>query len=262
MRLLLLASLAFLVADSSPIQDLMEHAFYPVLLGILVFASLGLPIPEDFPLIAAGVLLKTHPGLASWWGTIAVAMLGIMTGDLVLYRLGRMWGMDVVNHRFVRRLITPVRLQRTIDKFHKYGTWFCFFGRFFMGVRAVMCMTAGATRFPYWRFFLADFSGALLSVPFFVFLGYWFAGMLPTLRAYVSGVQWLMVLGGAAVVGAVVYYEYRRITRRRAARSQGTPDKSDTQLSIPPTPVDVEAEEDTKPAAKPDPAIAPVEVES
>lgn len=196
----------------------MQHAFYPVLLGLLIVASLGVPIPEDIPLIAAGVLLKTQPGLASWSGTILVALIGIMIGDLVLYRLGRVWGPDVVNHRFVRRLITRGGLRRAMDRFRRYGTWFCFFGRFFMGVRAAMCMTAGATRFPYWRFLLADFAGALLSVPFFVLLGYWFAGMIPTLQAYVSGVQWIMLAAAVVVVGAVGYYQYRKIQRRRRVR--------------------------------------------
>ena len=106
-RLLIATSIFLCLADAGPIQESMQQAFYPVLLGILVIASLGIPIPEDLPLIAGGVLLKTHPGIASWPGTIAVAMLGIMTGDLILYRLGRMWGPGVVNHGFVRRLITP-----------------------------------------------------------------------------------------------------------------------------------------------------------
>ena len=126
-------------------------------------------------------------GIASWTGTLLVALAGVMTGDLVLYMLGRRWGADVVNHRSVRWIVTPDRFQRLSRRFRVHGTWFCFFGRFLMGVRAAMCLTAGATHFPYWRFFLADFTGALLSVPLFVCLGYWFAGMIPTLQMYVTG---------------------------------------------------------------------------
>lgn len=208
-----LASLVLAGGDIGAVQGWMQQAFYPALLLILVTASLGIPIPEDIPLIAAGVLLRTHPGIASWHGTLMVATLGIMTGDLVLYNLGKWWGPGVVNHRSVRWMITPERFARVSERFQQHGAWFCFFGRFFVGIRAVMCMTAGATRFPYWRFFLADFSGALLSVPFFVLLGYLCAGMIPTLRAYLGGVQLVMLAGvciAAVVTIAVVRARHKR----------------------------------------------------
>ena len=218
MRTLAVACLLFAIADASSVQDLMQHAFYPVLLSILILASLGLPIPEDIPLITAGVLLKTHPDIASWHGTLIVALVGIMLGDLVLYSLGRMWGPEVVRHRVVRWLITPQRYEKAAGRFCQYGTWFCFFGRFLVGVRAAMCLTAGATRFPYWRFFLADFAGALLSVPLFVCLGYWFAGMIPTLQVYLVEVQGILLLAGLlAVVAVVLVYRYRAVWKRGGA---------------------------------------------
>lgn len=219
MRPVLLAVfiLAFGDVGVGSVQNWMQHAFYPALLLILVIASLGIPIPEDIPLIAAGVLLRTHPGIASWQGTLSVALVGVMVGDLVLYNIGRRWGPGVVNHRSVSWMITRARFTRVSRQFRRRGAWFCFFGRFFVGVRAVMCMTAGATRFPYPRFFVADFAGALLSVPFFVALGYLFAGMIPTLRVYLGGVQAAM-LAGLTVGIVIAVLAYRRRRRRRAER--------------------------------------------
>lgn len=204
--------------ESQSVQVWMQDAFYPVLLGVLVVASLGIPIPEDVPLIAAGVLLKTQPGIASWQGTIAVATLGIMSGDLVLYSMGRWWGPGVVRHRYVRRLLTPERFERLVAYFHRWGAGMVFVGRMFVGIRAAMCLTAGATRYPYWRFFLADFAGALVSVPFFVGLGYVFAYMLPTLKAYMSGAQ--IVVFALLALGVVIGLVYWR--RRRRAKTEAT----------------------------------------
>lgn len=239
MHLYLLATVCLTLANVDSIQGWMQDAFYPVLLGVLVIASLGIPIPEDIPLIAAGVLLKLQPGIASWHGTIAVALLGIMSGDLILYTMGRLWGPGVVTHRYVRRLLTPKRFVTLSGKFHRHGVWMVFFGRFVVGIRAAMCLTAGATRYPYWRFFLADFSGALLSVPFFVALGWWFAGMIPTLRAYLSGVQLAIVaVIVLALVGVVVLYirnrrgRAHRIRVRRAERL-ATAAQSGTKLPRP-----------------------------
>lgn len=200
------------------VQEWMQYAFYPVLLLVLVAASLGVPIPEDIPLIAAGVLLRTHPEVASWPETLVVAFVGVLTGDIVLYNLARRWGPGAVNHRWVRRIVTPERFTRFSRRFRVHGAWFCFFGRFVVGVRAAMCVTAGATRFAFWRFFLADFAGALLSVPLFLLLGYWFAGMIPTLQQYVGSVQLVVLAAALAVlVGIGLVYRARRRRRRRTA---------------------------------------------
>ena len=214
MRSILLIAIVAATADLT-ILDWMESAFYPVLLGILIIASLGVPIPEDIPLIAAGVILQTHPSVASWEGAFATAMCGIMCGDLVLYTMGKRWGRDVVRHRWFRSLITTERFDLMADRFHRWGMWMCFFGRFFMGVRGVMCITAGATGFPYWRFFIADFCGALLSVPFFIWLGYKFAYMLPTLREYVGHFQGVTIALISLAVAGYLFYEWRKFRRTR-----------------------------------------------
>src|SRR5574337_59388 len=80
-----------------------------------------------------------------------------------------------------------------------------------MGVRAAMCLTAGVTRFPFWRFFLADLTAALLSVPLFIWMGYWFANAIPTLRSYLHVVQWgLFGLGLVITVGYILWRWSRR----------------------------------------------------
>lgn len=192
----------------------LESAFYPVLYSILAGASLGIPIPEDVPLIAAGVILARQPEVASWIGTLLVGLAGVMTGDSIMYTFGRRWGTEVVKHRFVLWLFPRRRLRRMTLRFQRYGAWACFFGRFVMGVRAVMCVTAGVTKLPYWRFLLADTAGAMLSVPLFVCLGYWFANMLPTLEAYLEYLKWGVL--AAVLLGVIGYGLYRRYRRQGA----------------------------------------------
>jgi membrane protein DedA with SNARE-associated domain len=218
-RPLILASLLVGLASPDGVQAWMQQAFYPALLLILIIASLGVPIPEDVPLIAAGVILRTHEGVATWHWTLAVALTGIMTGDLVLYSVGRLWGRDVVRHRSVSWIITPPRFERAVHQFHRFGIWYVFVGRLFMGVRAVMCMVAGATHFPYWRFFLADLAGAALSAPLFVALGYWFGGVLPKLRAYVAGVESLLLIAAILIVTSIIAYKLIRARRARLAET-------------------------------------------
>ena len=213
-----LAMLAVLLLAYTPEQfiALLQQAFYPLLFAVFVIASLGAPIPEDIPLIAAGVILRTHPEVASWPLTIIVSLIGIMSGDVILYSLGRRWGPEVFKHKSVAWLITPRRLAMMTDKFHQYGVWMCFFGRFMVGVRAVMCLTAGVTKFKFWKFFLADFAGALLSAPFFIVIGYVFAGMLDQAKHYLVNAQYIFI-GLIIVVGIVIWrLEVRKMRKQRA----------------------------------------------
>ncbi|RMF83327.1 MAG: DedA family protein [Planctomycetota bacterium] len=230
--------LAFSLADSG-VQSWLEHAYYPSLLLVFVIASLGVPIPEDMPLIAAGVLLNTHPEIAtSWTGTFCVSLAGIMSGDIILYSLGRRWGDDVFAHRWVRWLMTPARLENMRERFHRHGSWMVFFGRFIVGVRAVMCMTAGVTRFPFLRFLTADMIGALITIPFFVGLGYIFADMLPALKRVVGDVQWILLGVGVLAVGAFLWWEWRRHRRAQlhpppAANKPAAPVRSGSREPAP-----------------------------
>jgi membrane protein DedA with SNARE-associated domain len=218
----LLAVLVVAMLAPEQVQSLLEQYFYAGLLGILVIASLGLPIPEDVPLIAAGVVLRLHPDTASWPLTLLTALVGIMSGDLVLYSIGRFWGRDVVKHKSVQWIITPERFAKAEAYFRRWGVWFCFFGRFIMGIRAVMCMVAGATHFPYWRFFLADFAGALLSVPLFVGLGYAFANALKELMSALAEVHGAAIIVVVLGVAAFAFWEFRRFRKHSSSAESAT----------------------------------------
>jgi membrane protein DedA with SNARE-associated domain len=58
--------------------------------ALLFLGSLGVPIPEEMSISAAAVL--SHAGLARWWGALPVCLLGVLSGDVVLYWVGWHWG--------------------------------------------------------------------------------------------------------------------------------------------------------------------------
>lgn len=74
---------------------------YLAIFLILLACGLGIPIPEDITLFAAGIL--TYYGVCDVWTMIGVSLLGVLIGDSFVFWLG---------HRFGRRLITkwPFRL--------------------------------------------------------------------------------------------------------------------------------------------------------
>jgi membrane protein DedA with SNARE-associated domain len=91
------------------LQGFVEQFTYLGIFAVLLLGSLGVPIPEEMPIIAAAVL--THAGLARWWLALPVCLLGVLSGDVVLYWVGRQWGEHVLNWRVVRLVLTPKREQ-------------------------------------------------------------------------------------------------------------------------------------------------------
>jgi len=75
--------------------------------AVLFVAALGVPIPEEVPIITAGVLAQAE--LARWWIALPVCIGGVLTGDVVLYWSGRHWGEQVLNWRIVRLVLTGER---------------------------------------------------------------------------------------------------------------------------------------------------------
>jgi membrane protein DedA with SNARE-associated domain len=75
--------------------------------------------------------------------------------------------------RWFQRYFSPKKQDKVEDLFDRYHSWVLFVGRFLPGLRAPIFFTAGSTRVKYWKFFVLDGLAALVSVPFFVWLGHW-----------------------------------------------------------------------------------------
>src|SRR3989442_11192491 len=81
-----------------------ERFAYLGIFAVLLLASLGVPIPEEMPIIAAAVL--SHEGSARWWIALPVCIVGVLSGDMVLYWIGHHWGERVLNWRLVRHIVS------------------------------------------------------------------------------------------------------------------------------------------------------------
>src|SRR3954453_19120459 len=81
-----------------------------IVIFMLLFAcGMGLPLPEDIPLIIAGAFLCTDT--KSWIITAIAAWCGIIGGDIILYMLGRRFGMEITRVPFIGKHITRERIQ-------------------------------------------------------------------------------------------------------------------------------------------------------
>jgi membrane protein DedA with SNARE-associated domain len=173
---------------------------YVMLFGLLFMCGLGLPMPEDIPLLAAGALIaagKMNLGIAA-----ICAWCGIIGGDIMLYRLGRSYGLQITKVPFVGKHVTVDRIQRVEQMFTKYGVWVVAVGRLFAGIRGAMVIAAGAIRYNFLTFIIADGLAALISGGLWVALGYWLGNRIKDHMADID--RWKHYIAGTVLVVAIL----------------------------------------------------------
>jgi membrane protein DedA with SNARE-associated domain len=143
------------------INHLLATYGYLVVFAFVALESVGLPLPGETALIAAGVYAGTTHHLDV--GVVAlVAAVAAVLGDNVGYLLGRHGGARLVA-RFGRRVgLTPVRLKVGRYLFARHGGKVVFFGRFVTVLRTFAAFFAGLNGMRRGRFVVANAVGGVL----------------------------------------------------------------------------------------------------
>ncbi len=187
---------------------------YPLIFATLAASGFGVPIPEDIPLLAAGILSQSN-GI-SIAATALVCGVAVLLRDSCLYGLGFRYGMDMLEHRWAARIVPKERIERIQTRLRKHGPIVVFIGRFLPGLRGAVFFSAGTARIHPAVFIGVDSLAALISIPIWVWLGAAFADnfdrLLPAARQLRVG-----LFAGALVAVLLILFGLR-IRRRLAAR--------------------------------------------
>jgi len=149
--------------------------------ALLFACGLGLPMPEDIPLIITGAFLcqPNEPGIVGmelWekWAIVgALNWAGIIGGDVCLYWIARRYGMNITRAPIIGKHVTLERIETVRGWFDRYGMGVVAVGRLLAGIRGAMVITAGAIKFNFLKFLIADGLAAIVSGGMFMLLGYW-----------------------------------------------------------------------------------------
>jgi membrane protein DedA with SNARE-associated domain len=181
---------------------------YGALFGLLFSCGLGLPMPEDVPLLATGILV--YHGEMNIWLAAPLAWLGILGGDCVLYTIGYFAGEKITKIPFIGSHVTRTRLERAEILFRKYGVWMVALGRLFMGIRGAMIVAAGTSRLKFHKFIIADGLAAIVSGGLFVYLGYWGGEYGPGMAEKVTHFKYgLWIAAGVLAVILIFIFFWR-----------------------------------------------------
>jgi membrane protein DedA with SNARE-associated domain len=185
-----------------------------VIFALLFACGLGLPLPEDIPLLVGGYFAGRGEMHLVTVGVLA--WVGIIGGDCVLYWLARKYGLNVTRLPLIGRHVTKKRILWAEAKFERYGIWVVAVCRLFAGVRGAMVIAAGAIRYNFLKFLIADGIAALISGGLFVYLGYLAGkhlGSVADMRQRMKHYEHYVIAG--IIVAAVLLVAYAVWRHRR-----------------------------------------------
>ena len=188
---------------------------YAGVLLVLLAGSLGVPVPEEIPIVTAGVL--SHQGVMRWWLALPTCMVGVLSGDIVLYWVGRRYGERVLEHRLVRRFLDAAHLAQIEAAYRRRGALIVFLARNVMGLRAAAFIGAGVVRLAFWKFLLADGIAIGYGVPLNFAMAYFFSAHLHAVMTEVHRVERWLLFAGLTAAAAAIYVALRRRSRRALA---------------------------------------------
>lgn len=195
-----------------------ENGYIAVFLALMV-CGIGAPLPEDVTLVAGGVI--SGLGFTNVHVMFGVTLFGVLLGDAGMFLAGHHYGIHLLDKRPIKWLLPPKRYSAVQEQFERYGNRMLFTARFLPGMRTAVFVSAGLThRVSFGRFLLLDGAAALISVPFWVYLGYFGANRRQWLLTWMHrGQAGLWVALGLILAGVGIYLWRRH--KRNAVGDEG-----------------------------------------
>jgi membrane protein DedA with SNARE-associated domain len=193
------------------LESLVANGSIALVVLALIVAGLGVPIPEDIMLLAAGVLV--HRGEVSYVGALGACAFGVIVGDTTIFLIARRLGPAALQKRPLKWLITPARHARIEELFARHGNVIVFMGRHMAGLRAPIFAMAGIHQMKLRQFWLWDGLGLCVSAPVVIGIGYLLADKLSEAKAYMKNFE--MVVLGLLVVGGIGFFVWRKLRRSK-----------------------------------------------
>jgi membrane-associated protein len=163
----------------------------PVLFVVIFVASVGVPLPVSFLLVAAGSFAKQ--GEMKLVSVIIAASSAAILGDQIGYGLSRWGGRRLIN-RITNRLGGGAKIKKAEALSKRWGGAGVFFSRWLVTeLGPWLNVTSGITAYPWKRFALWGVSGEILWVVLYVGLGYTFSDRVQSLAEILGNLAWVIL---------------------------------------------------------------------
>jgi membrane-associated protein len=180
----------------------------PVLFVALLVGSVGVPLPASLLLVAAGSFVEQ--GELNLWPVLMLSATGAILGDQAGYVIGR-WGGRRLTQRLGNFIGGENKIEKTETWLRKREGVGVFLSRWLLTpLGPVVNLTAGATQYPWPRFFLYDVLGEVLWVVLYVLLGKFFSDRVQALNDLLGDLTWAILSAVVAIVLGVFAFKHLR----------------------------------------------------
>ncbi|NUQ63662.1 MAG: DedA family protein [Pirellulales bacterium] len=188
---------------------LLSHGSYLLIVAILVLTGAGLPIPEEVPVLTAGVM-AAH-GQLDVWMAFGACLVGALLGDSLMYLIGYSFGRGVLReHRYWACFVKPEQEVRMEQMISRHGLKVLFLARFLVGLRLPIYLAAGILRLRFRRFFLIDLFCASSVIGVFFLLSYHYGQTITGWIRHAEIAASLVAVLALAVAGLFYWRWHRR----------------------------------------------------
>ena len=175
------------------VKPYLDHYGYWALFGAILLEVFGLPVRGETLLIASAFLASQ--GEMHIVPVLIVACVAEVTGDNIVYAIGRYGGRRLV-FRYARYvLITEQRLQKAEGFFRRYGGVVVVIARFFAVLRQLNGVVAGTVKMSWHRFLVYNMLGATLWVGFWGILFYELGDQAGRFAAVFNKMEFFLICG-------------------------------------------------------------------
>jgi membrane-associated protein len=188
----------------------------PVLFGVILICSVGIPFPISLMLVAAGSFVEQ--GEMKLWQVIAVASVAAVLGDQIAYGLSRWGGRRLVN-RFSRRIGAENKIKEAEALTKRWSGAGIFFSRWLItALGPWVNVASGIAGYPWRRFLLWDVLGEVLWVALYVCIGYVFSNRVQAIAEILGNLTWVIV---GLMVTVILGWQLVRYVRPKAEPNPG-----------------------------------------
>jgi membrane protein DedA with SNARE-associated domain len=192
---------------------------YLILFLLLMGGAIGLPIPEDVPLIVGGYF--AYKGSGKIQIILLVCYCSVLIGDLFIFLIGRLFGGKLAEKEWFKKRISEERLELVRAGLERRSLWMIFIARHLFYLRTATFLSCGALGMTITRFVIADAFAALISVPLMIGIGYFSAEHLDAVFHFVGRAKSWTLFVSLALLAIFMLY---RILRKKKSPAQTQPD--------------------------------------
>ncbi|MCM3673784.1 MULTISPECIES: DedA family protein [Peribacillus] len=191
---------------------LLEHYGYLGIIVGLIGGIVGIPIPDEVLLTYIGY--NVFQGELSYLISIVSAFVGATGGISLSYFIGYKFGLPLLEKFGPKLHITEPKIIKTKKLFKKFGPYLLLFGYFIPGVRHLTAYIAAVNRFPFRKFVVYAYTGALIWIFTFITLGRILGGNWNKVELYMS-TYCIYLITSLLILSILIYFLWKRRNRLR-----------------------------------------------